>query len=63
MRPWNCELAPFTVEAGRARTTGHGAGPVTADPAPGGGASMNTVLELRAVSKTFLDGADEVHAL
>jgi putative ABC transport system ATP-binding protein len=24
---------------------------------------MNTVLELRAVSKTFLDGADEVHAL
>jgi putative ABC transport system ATP-binding protein len=24
---------------------------------------MNTVLELRAVSKTYLDGADEVHAL
>jgi len=33
------------------------------DVSMNGGAPMNGVLELRGVSKTYLDGADEVHAL
>src|SRR5262249_40650088 len=51
------------VEAGRGRTAGPDERAGAPDPAPYGGAPMNAVLELRAVSKTYLDGADEVHAL